>query len=166
MTPMKKVSSAKTKNENDEQADFKTKTDENEMALMSGMVTERGGEEDEINEEDSQALVHPQYIEEIERVDQLKEDGYVFNPILFTRGIETDAFYLILSGKVEVCSGNEGFMIMQSSFNYLGADSLIRDDYKPDFSAKVIDHARVLRITRSQYRKAISNISQTKPLGK
>ena len=69
MTPMKKVSSAKTKNENDEQADFKTKTDENEMALMSGMVTERGGEEDEINEEDSQALVHPQYIEEIDRVD-------------------------------------------------------------------------------------------------
>lgn len=69
MTPMKKVSSAKTKNENDEQADFKTKTDENEMALMSGSVTERGGEEDEINEEDSQALVHPQYIEEFDRVD-------------------------------------------------------------------------------------------------
>ena len=39
------------------------------------------------------------------------QDGHVFNPILFTRGIESDSFYLILSGKVSVCSGNEGFMI-------------------------------------------------------
>ena len=36
---------------------------------------------------------------------------HVFNPVLYTRGLESDAFYLILSGKVQVCSGNEGFMI-------------------------------------------------------
>ena len=35
----------------------------------------------------------------------------VFNPVLYTRGIDSDAFHLILSGKVTVCSGNEGFMI-------------------------------------------------------
>ena len=61
-----------------------------------------------------------------------------------------------------VCSGNEGFMITQSAFNYLGQDALVRDDYVPDFSAKVVDHARILKITRSQYRAAISSIQQTK----
>ena len=76
----------------------------------------------------------------------------MFNPILFTRGIESDSFYLILSGKVSVCSGNEGFMITQSAFNYLGAESLSRDDYRPDFSAKVMESARILRITRTKYR--------------
>jgi len=72
----------------------------------------------------------------------------VFNPILYTRGIESDAFHLILSGKVNVCSGNEGFMITQSSFNYLGSEALVRDDYRPDFSAKVVGQARILKINR------------------
>ena len=35
----------------------------------------------------------------------------LLNPILYTRGIESDCFYLILSGKVMICAGNEGFMI-------------------------------------------------------
>jgi len=79
----------------------------------------------------------------------------VFNPVLYTRGIENNCFHLILSGKVVVCSGNEGFMFTQSSFNYLGQDSLTMDEYKPDFDAKVIGKARLLKITRQQYRKAI-----------
>jgi CRP-like cAMP-binding protein len=33
------------------------------------------------------------------------------NPILYTRGLPCSDFYLVLSGKVMVCSGNEGFMI-------------------------------------------------------
>ena len=84
----------------------------------------------------------------------------VFNPVLYTRGIDSDAFHLILSGKVNVCSGNEGFMITQSSFNYLGQEALVRDDYRPDFSAKVMGQARILKITRQQYRLAISMIQQ------
>lgn len=52
-----------------------------------------------------------------------------FNPILYTRGQESDCFHLILSGKVNVNVGHEGFNIMHSSFNYLGAEALIRDDY-------------------------------------
>lgn len=68
----------------------------------------------------------------------VQDPEYVFNPILYTRGIDADAFILILSGKVNVCSGNEGFMITLSSFNYLGVEALTRDNYKPDFSAKVI----------------------------
>ena len=42
------------------------------------------------------------------------------NPILFTRGLPSSDFYLILQGHVTVCSGNEGFMVQQSAFNYLG----------------------------------------------
>lgn len=34
-----------------------------------------------------------------------------YDPILYQRGVESDAFYLILSGRVMVQSGNEGFMI-------------------------------------------------------
>jgi len=123
----------------------------NFVGLNNSLANDKS-EDDEIAEE--QAFVDPAIIEE--ETDLNEDDDYVFNPILYTRSIESDAFYLILSGKVEVCSGNEGFMIMQSSFNYLGADALIRDDYKPDFSAKVINAARILRITRTQYRKAIS----------
>ena len=85
------------------------------------------------------------------------------NLIIFPiKQCESDNFYLILSGKVEVCSGNEGFMITQSAFNYLGAEALVRDDYRPDFSAKVIEKARILKINRVQYRKAISSIHQSK----
>lgn len=35
----------------------------------------------------------------------------LFNPILYTRGVDSDSFHLILNGKVQICSGNEGFMI-------------------------------------------------------
>ena len=88
--------------------------------------------------------------------------GELFNPILYTRGVDSDCFTLVLSGKVNVCSGNEGFMIMQSAFNYLGSEALVRDDYRPDFSAKVIESARILRITRQQYRQALSSYKQRK----
>ena len=91
-----------------------------------------------------------------EALEQVQQDPeYVFNPILYTRGIEAEAFYLILSGKVNVCSGNEGFMITLSSFNYLGVEALMRDNYKPDFSAKVIQQARVLRVSRQRYKLAL-----------
>jgi hypothetical protein len=33
------------------------------------------------------------------------------NPIIFVRGVPTDSFYMILSGKVMICSGNEGFLL-------------------------------------------------------
>ena len=35
----------------------------------------------------------------------------MFDPVLYQRGVPSDAFNLILSGKVMVQSGNEGFMI-------------------------------------------------------
>ena len=86
----------------------------------------------------------------------------MFDPILYQRGVPSDHFTLILSGKVMVYSGHEGFMITQSSFNYLGDQALTRDDFKPDFSAKVVENSRILRITREKYREALSSLQQTK----
>ena len=35
----------------------------------------------------------------------------LINPVIYTRGVPTDCFYLILTGKVMICSGNEGFFL-------------------------------------------------------
>jgi hypothetical protein len=77
----------------------------------------------------------------------------LLNPILYTRNVPSENFYLILQGNVIVCSGNEGFMVKLGPFNYLGIDALTKEEgtFVPDFSAKVVNKARVLRINRGQY---------------
>jgi hypothetical protein len=40
-----------------------------------------------------------------------EEMDNLVNPILYVRGVPCDSFYLILSGKVMICSGNEGFLV-------------------------------------------------------
>ena len=82
-----------------------------------------------------------------------EEMDNLVNPILYVRGVPSDSFYLILSGKVMICSGNEGFLVEQGAFNYMGVDCLTNDNYVPDFSAKVIGKAKLLKITRQEYRK-------------
>ena len=79
----------------------------------------------------------------------------MINPILYARGVPNENFYLILDGKVSICSGNEGFLLEQSSFNYMGTECLTNDYYKPDFSAKVIGKAKLLKINRVAYRKSL-----------
>ena len=76
---------------------------------------------------------------------------------LYERGVASDEFYLVLAGKVIVMSGEEGFIVQLSTFSYFGLDSLIFDNYVPDFSARVSRHARLLKIKRLDYRKAISS---------
>lgn len=68
-------------------------------------------EDDEIAEEVDQDRLEVSRKVEKEEGENEQNADYVFNPILFTRGVESDAYYLILSGKVEVTSGNEGFKI-------------------------------------------------------
>ena len=75
------------------------------------------------------------------------------------RNVPSDSFFLILQGNVVVCSGQEGFMIKLGPFNYLGVESLTSPDketYLPDFSAKVINKARLLRIRRSTFNKILA----------
>ena len=80
-------------------------------------------------------------------------------PILYIRNVPSSDFYLILQGTVVVCSGQEGFMVELGPFNFLGVEALLQEDYKPDFSAKVINKARLLKITREEY---VSNVSSIK----
>ena len=44
-------------------------------------------------------------------------------------------------------------MVKLGPFNYLGIDALTKEEgtYVPDFSAKVVNKARVIRINRGQY---------------
>ena len=94
-----------------------------EQDIISGAVTERPlineGDDDQAAPKDillknKECDVSEEIIEEEIQTDEQKKPligDHVFNPVLYTRGLESDAFYLILSGKVQVCSGNEGFMI-------------------------------------------------------
>mmetsp|Transcript_8750 Transcript_8750/g.14840 ORF Transcript_8750/g.14840 Transcript_8750/m.14840 type:complete len:90 (+) Transcript_8750:878-1147(+) len=82
----------------------------------------------------------------------------MINPIIVVRGVKSDSFYLILSGKVMVCSGNEGFLLDQGPFNFMGVDCLTNDAYVPDFSAKIIGKTRLLKITREDYRVSMSHV--------
>ena len=72
------------------------------------------------------------------------------------RGVPSDEFYLILEGKVVVVSGQEGFIIELGPFNYLGSETLTTDIYIPDFSAKVINYAKLIKIRRVDYLNAVS----------
>lgn len=81
------------------------------------------------------------------------------NPIIYVRGVPNDNFYLVLQGKVMICSGNEGFMIEQGAFNYMGVECITMDTYVPDFSAKVIGSAKLLKISREDYRRALAHSS-------
>ena len=89
---------------------------------------------------------------------QKEELDNMINPIIFVRGIKNDCFYLILSGKVMICSGNEGFFLEQGAFNYMGVECLLNDTYLPDFSAKVIGKAKLLKISRNDYRKCLTHV--------
>lgn len=85
----------------------------------------------------------------------------MLNPILFVRNVPADSFYLILSGTVMVCSGIEGFLVELGAFNFLGIEALAAHTneirYLPDFSAKVINKARLLKVKRSNFQKLVNS---------
>lgn len=75
------------------------------------------------------------------------------------RNVPADSFYLILSGTVMVCSGIEGFLIELGAFNFLGLEALTANEarYLPDFSAKVINRATLLKVKRSHYQRLVNS---------
>lgn len=85
------------------------------------------------------------------------DDSSEDQSVLCTKGQKSDAFFLVLQGKVVIESGAEGFILQLSTFSYFGLDSLLNDGYVPDFSARVSKYARLLKITRIDYMKAISS---------
>lgn len=54
-------------------------------------------------------------------------------------------------------SGTEGFIVQLSTFSYFGLDALLNDTYIPDFTARVSKYARVLKVKRLDYLKAIAS---------
>lgn len=88
-----------------------------------------------------------------------EELNNLINPVLYVRGVPSDNFYLILTGKVMICSGNEGFLLEQQPFNYMGTECLTNDNYVPDFSAKVIGKAKLLKISREEYRRSLAHVN-------
>ena len=43
----------------------------------------------------------------------------------------------------------------------MGTDCLINDNYIPDFSAKVLGKTRLLKITRSDFRKSLGHLKNS-----
>jgi len=70
---------------------------------------------------------------------------------LYRRGKPSQACTLIISGKLEVFAGKEGFRSELGPFSLIGADALLSDEgYVPDFTASVFsDKLRCLQVTRS-----------------
>ena len=72
--------------------------------------------------------------------------------VIYRRGKPAQACTLIISGKVEVLAGSDGFRSEMGPFAVLGADALLVKDggggYVPDFTATVSSESlRFLRIT-------------------
>lgn len=119
------------------------------MANVLGGVTIQATEKNE-GDEKSEASNKDEEITKLETV----------NPCLFTRNLVADTFYLILDGKVQIKAGKDNFSLEYSKFQHLGADSLLVDDYKPDFTARVKGKARLLVIKKQQYLEALGSMLQ------
>lgn len=74
---------------------------------------------------------------------------------LYVRGAHSPYFTLVLQGKVEIQSGFEGFRSECGPFSYLGVYALKTDNFVPDFTAKVLVNAQLLRFRKKQYDDAI-----------
>ena len=83
----------------------------------------------------------------------------LMNPVIYHRGVRSEHFYLIISGRICVCSGNEGFVTEKSTFDYLGEQCLVNQKYVPDFSSKILGKTKLLRISREDYLKAMTNFN-------
>ena len=75
---------------------------------------------------------------------------------LYTRGVPSTAFTLVLQGRVKVRAGTEGFESDLGPWSVLAAKALYDPAYVPDFDAVVYAPARVLRIDAAAYRAALA----------
>jgi len=91
------------------------------------------------------------------------EDG---GHLLYNKGVQTEFFTFILDGKAEVFSGRQKFRSEVSRFTILCPELLsqTQNDYVnglefsafvPDFTARVIQNSRVLRIPRENFHKCL-----------
>jgi metal transporter CNNM len=92
----------------------------------------------------------------------IEEGGH----LLYNKGVQTEFFTMILDGKAEVFSGRQKFRTEVSRFTILCPELLSQTqrDHKeglefsafvPDFTARVIQNSRVLRIPRENFLKCL-----------
>lgn len=76
--------------------------------------------------------------------------------LLYEKGVANDAFTLILSGKITIFVGEEGFRSDLSSWSVLGKSALDHASWVPDFTAYVSDGpCRCIRIHRAAFAQAV-----------
>lgn len=74
------------------------------------------------------------------------------NELLYEKGISSDTFTLILSGRITILVGSENFKTDLSSWSVLGASALHTKGWIPDYSAFVSDGpCRCIRIERDSF---------------
>eukprot|EP00302_Diacronema_sp_CCMP2436_P037308 CAMPEP_0180040652 /NCGR_PEP_ID=MMETSP0984-20121128/33607_1 /TAXON_ID=483367 /ORGANISM="non described non described, Strain CCMP 2436" /LENGTH=686 /DNA_ID=CAMNT_0021967973 /DNA_START=102 /DNA_END=2163 /DNA_ORIENTATION=- len=72
--------------------------------------------------------------------------------LICKRGSPCQVAFLVLQGRVRVIAGAEGFKTEFGPWTLLAAKSFEREDYCPDFTATVVEHARLLLISSAGYR--------------
>jgi len=86
--------------------------------------------------------------------------------LLYTKGVQTDFFTFILDGKAEVFSGRQKFRSEASRFTIFCPELLSQTQsdhskgmefsaFVPDFTARVIQNSRILRIPRENFLKCL-----------
>ena len=65
------------------------------------------------------------------------------------RGVPTSQCCLLLHGRLQIRAGHEGFFSEVGPWTTLGLSALTDPNYRPDFTARVLEPARILVITRS-----------------
>ena len=78
--------------------------------------------------------------------------------VLYRREKVDTFFTLILSGKIEILAGRDEVRVDYGAFQCLGEVALLlpEGDYKPDFTANVLESVRCLRISRAIYEKGLA----------
>ncbi len=83
-------------------------------------------------------------------------DKQLPNELLYEKGVPSDTFTLILSGKVTIFVGSENFRSDISSWSVLGGKSLADKEWAPDYSAFVSDGpCRFIQIRRDAFVEAV-----------
>jgi len=67
---------------------------------------------------------------------------------VYVRGVSTSQCCLLLHGRLQIRAGHEGFLSEVGPWTTLGISALDDPNYRPDFTARVLEPARILVITR------------------
>lgn len=80
---------------------------------------------------------------------------------IYKRGVATQDAFLVISGRVEITAGDDGFLSEAGPWTLLALRALTDEYYAPDFTARVSERpARILCIPRRLYHRMLHLTSQ------